>query len=78
MECPECDWLWKAYALANRKHLDAILAREGAAQAGDVERLKILEDEAYEAAQWWALARKAVREHAAIHAGEKPERQDEF
>jgi hypothetical protein len=72
MECPLCERVWKAYALANRKRLDAILAKEAAAQAGDIEKMKIAEDEANEAAQWWALARKEVRDHAATHAGTKP------
>ena len=60
------------YAFANRKHFDAILAKQTAAETGDIENMKTLEYEAIEATQWWAFARKAVRDHATIHAEEKP------
>jgi len=71
-DCPECDRVWKAYALATRKNLDAFLATKASTQTRDIEKMKILEHKALEAAQLWALARKAVRDHAATHAGEKP------
>jgi hypothetical protein len=73
--CPECERLWKAYALSTRKYLDATLAVKASAQRDDVEK-KFLEAEALEAAQWRDLARKAIRDHAATHAGEKPEPQE--
>jgi hypothetical protein len=38
--------------------------------------MKILEDEALELAQWRESARNALRDHAAVHAGEKPETQE--
>jgi hypothetical protein len=38
-----------------------------------MDQVNALEDEALEAAQWRELARKAVRDHAATHAAEKPE-----
>jgi hypothetical protein len=71
--CPECERLWKVYALNTRKYLDATRAEEAAAATDNVEKLKILEDEALEAAERRELARKAVRNHAATHAGQKPE-----
>jgi hypothetical protein len=71
--CPECERLWQVYAVATRKHLDAILAKEGATQTDDIGEMKILEQEAVEATQWWTLARKAVRDHAATHAEATPE-----
>jgi hypothetical protein len=37
--------------------------------------MKILEQEAVEATQWWALARKAVRDHAVTHTGTTPDTQ---
>jgi hypothetical protein len=43
---------------------------------GDKEQVKILGAEALEAAQWRELARKAVRDHAAAHPGEKPDTQE--
>jgi hypothetical protein len=67
--CPECERLWQVYAVATRKHLDAILAKEAAAQTDGIGKMKILEQDGVEATQWWALARKAVRDHAATHAG---------
>jgi hypothetical protein len=59
--------------LATRRYLEATRAEEVLTPSGDMEKMKILEDEAFEAAQWRELARKAVRDHAATHAGEKPE-----
>ena len=44
--------------------------------ADGIEKMKILEHQAVEAAQWRMLARKAVKDHAAEHAGEKPSTQD--
>jgi hypothetical protein len=38
--------------------------------------MKILEEETVEATQWWMLARKAVRAHAAAHAEATPETQE--
>jgi len=70
--CPECNRLWKVYALATRKSLDAIMTKEAAAQYHDVAGVKILHEKALEATQWWELARKAIRDHVATHAGEKP------
>jgi hypothetical protein len=67
--CPECERLWQVYAVATRKHLDAILEKEAATQTDYIGKMKILEQEAVETTQWWALARKAVRDHAATHAG---------
>jgi hypothetical protein len=61
------------YALATRKYRDAHLAKR-AAQIDDVGMLKALENDVIEAAQWIALARKAIRDHLATHAGEKPKR----
>jgi hypothetical protein len=66
--CRECERLWQVYAVATRKHLDTILEKEAATQTDDIGKLTILEQEAVEATQWWALARKAVRDHAATHA----------
>jgi hypothetical protein len=74
--CPECKRLWKVYALATRKSLDAIMAKDAAAQQHDVATTKILHDKALEATQWWELARKAIRDHAATHTGEEPEMQE--
>ena len=74
--CLECDLVWKEYALATRNHLDAILAKEGSKQTDDIEKMKILEDAAFEAAHRRALARKAVWDHAATHTGDKPEPQE--
>jgi hypothetical protein len=74
-DCTECDRVWNGYALATRKHVAAILAREGSTQTDDIEKMKILNDEALEAAHRRALARKAVRDHAATHAGVKREPQ---
>jgi hypothetical protein len=73
--CPECERLWQVYAVATRKNLDTILEKEAAAQTNDMGKMKILEQEAVEATQWWALARKAVRDHAATHAEATPETQ---
>jgi hypothetical protein len=72
-DCPECERLWKIYVLATRQHLDAAVAKE---TADGIEKMKILEHQAVEAAQWRMLARKAVKDHAAEHAGEKPSTQD--
>jgi hypothetical protein len=71
--CAECERLWRVYTLATRRYIDATLAEEAARQTGDLEKtMKILEDEATEAAEFRDFARKAVRNHAATHAGEKP------
>jgi hypothetical protein len=48
------------------------LAKEAAGQTGDIENMKTLEHDAIEATQWWAFARKAVRDPATMHAEEKP------
>ena len=61
------------FTLANRRYLDAIRAEKAAAQADDVENIKILEDVALEEAQWREFARKAVKNHAVMHAGKQPE-----
>jgi transcriptional regulator NrdR family protein len=71
-DCPECERVWNAYAFATRQDLDAVLAKETSTQP---EKTKILEDAVKEAAQWRDLARQAVRDHAATHAGEEPETQ---
>jgi hypothetical protein len=67
--CAECKRLWNVYALAT---LDAMMAKEAAAQQDDAANAKTLDDKALEATQWWELARKAIRDHEATHAGEKP------
>jgi hypothetical protein len=59
--------------LTTRRYLEVTRAEEVSTPTGDMEKMKILEDEAVEAAQWRELARKAVREHAATHAEEQPE-----
>jgi hypothetical protein len=59
--------------LATRRYLEATQAEAVSTPTGDTEKMKILEDDAFEAAQWRELARKAVREHAATHAGEQSE-----
>src|ERR1700730_16447258 len=58
--CPECDRVWRVYALATRQALDAILAKEASTQREDIGKMKVLEDKVLEAAQWQAIARKAV------------------
>jgi len=75
-DCPECDRVWEAYAFATRKYLSAILTKEASTQIDDVGKMKIIADEAIGAAQGWALARKAVRDHAAKHPGVKPKTQE--
>jgi hypothetical protein len=67
--CPECTRLWNAYAVATREHVAAILAKEASTPTDDIAKMKILNDEALEAAHRRALARKAVRDHASTHAG---------
>jgi hypothetical protein len=74
--CPECERLWNAYALGTRLYLDAILAEGAAAQGDNVEKVKVLEEEALERAHWREFARKVVRDHAASHAVKKPETQE--
>jgi hypothetical protein len=59
--------------LATRRYLEATRGEEVSTLTGNMEKMKILEDETFEAAQWRELARKAVRVHAATHAGEQPE-----
>jgi hypothetical protein len=59
--------------LATRRYLE--ITQEVSTPTDDGEKMKILEEEAFEAAQWRELARKTVREHAAMHAGEEPETQ---
>jgi hypothetical protein len=71
--CPECERLWKIYSVATRKYLDASLAQEDPAEATDTDRIKFLENQALEASQWRELARKAIRDHSAMHAGLSPE-----
>jgi hypothetical protein len=71
-ECPECERLWKIYVLATRQHLDATVAKETARPTDGIEKMKILEHQAVEAAQWRMLARKAVKDHAAEHAFRNP------
>jgi hypothetical protein len=71
--CPECERLWTVYTVVTRKYLDATLAQEALAGCGSIDKINVLEAEANELAQWRELARKAVRDHAAMHAGEKPE-----
>ena len=71
--CQECERLWKAYVLATRLYLDATRAEDAAAQGGDVERKKVLEEEALERARQREFARIAIRDHAATHAVTKPE-----
>ena len=65
--CPECDRLWKVYALNTRKYLDVTLAEGAAAQTDNIAKVRILEEEALEAAKRRELARRAVRNHAATH-----------
>jgi len=65
--CPECERLWKVYALNTRKYLDVTLAEGAAAQTDDIANVRILEEEALEAAKLRELARQAVRDHAATH-----------
>jgi hypothetical protein len=61
------------FTLANRSYLDAALAEEAATRGDNVEKMKVLEEDALERAQWREFARKAVKDHAATHAGKKPE-----
>jgi hypothetical protein len=61
--------------LATRRYLETNRAEEVSKLSGDTEKMQILEEEAFEAAQWRELARKAVREHAATHSRDKPETQ---
>ena len=65
--CPECERLWKVYALNTRKYVDVTLAEGAAAQTDDIAKVRILEEEALEAAKLRELARQAVRDHAATH-----------
>jgi hypothetical protein len=62
--------------LATRRYLEATRAEEVSMSTADREQMKILEAEALEAAQWRELARKTVRDHAATHPGEKPDKQE--
>jgi hypothetical protein len=73
--CPECERVWNAYALAARKNLEAIISKEDATQTDEPEKMKILESEVRETTQWRAIARKDVTDHAATHARDKPETQ---
>jgi hypothetical protein len=75
-DCPECERLWKIYVLATRQHLDATVAKETTWQTDGIEKMKTLEHQAVEAGQWRMLARKAVKDHAAEHAGDEPRTQD--
>ena len=65
--CAECERLWSVYALNTRKYLDVTLAEGAAAQTDDIAKVRILEEEALEAAKLRELARQAVRHHAATH-----------
>jgi hypothetical protein len=70
-DCEECNRLWRTYTLATRLQLEAIVAQEAALQSGDVEKIKALKEAAAEAGRSKALARKAVWDHAAMHASTK-------
>jgi len=67
----ECNRLWRTYTLATRQQLNAILAQGAASQTGDAEKIKALKEAAAEAGRSKALARKAVRDHAATHTERK-------
>src|SRR5579859_7511578 len=70
-KCPECVRLWKVYAVATRKFLDAILAQEDSEARRGIDQIDFLKDQALEATQWRELARKAIRDHAATHANRR-------
>ena len=59
--------------MATRKYLDAMLAQEDSTAPRDIHQIDFLKDQALEATQWRELARKAIRDHAATHAGPAPE-----
>ena len=65
--CPECERLWRVYAINTRKYLDVTLAEGAAAQTDDIPKVRILEEEALDAAKRRELARRDVRDHAATH-----------
>jgi hypothetical protein len=65
--CSECERLWRVYTLNTRKYLEVTLAEGAAAQTNDIAKVRILEEEALEAAKLRELARQAVRNHAATH-----------